>query len=220
MSIIKKTGHLSLTCGLLAVTLLVVLVLFSCDKSNPITENPNPENDSLIPTAVGNFGVYVDSIIINDTLEVKTDTAMITDVKIVDGKKWWQLRNNSIAMAPLWPEFTVQNDSIYTWEHCRGGQKMLGLKFVPPQEETIYFDRLLGCDTGLQVRVSLQKQKYRSSVGTFDSYVLYNVNEGPTKNLFFVVPGIGILNNTLQGEITGRGKFLIRSTLVDYHLER
>ena len=196
---------------------LLTLFLNACEHSTEPTKLQ--KDDSLIPTAIGNFWVYVDSIIINDTLEVKTDTAMITGFKIVDGRKWWQLRNNSIAMELLWPEFMVQNDSIYTWEHCRSGQQILGLKFVPPQEETICFDRLLGCDTDLTVKVSMKQEEYRSPLGTFNSYVLYDVNEGPTKNLFFVVPGVGILNNTLEGEIAGRGKFLIKSTLIDYHLE-
>ena len=198
------------------VIILLSFICISCNEKQIVENENNSGVNSFFPAKIGNYWIYVDSVTINNVLEVSRDTIIIIGTENVDNQKWWKLNHSCIAIQPIGEEFLIRNDSVFSKQPCWGGVFFPGLAFIPITSGVKNFVRPHGCDAGISVQATFIEEEYNEFSITSKNYILYEENIGLETNVSKFIQGIGVVKTLKQGTITGSGPFKIISTLIEY----
>lgn len=201
---------------------IIILFIFpiSCTDNGEVPDHNNSANESsfLIPAEIGNYWVYVDSIITVDTVIISMDTVFITNVDTINDEYWYKIEGYSYATSILLDKFLIRGDSIFTLQDTRGGS-VIGLVFIPPTTDTTYYNMSVGGDAQMTYFAILKHDIYYSPCGSFNNYALYFSDTGLEKFTYIIVPGVGIVKGIVEGiAYSDRSAFVKNSTLVKYYI--
>ena len=93
------------------VSILLLFFLLSCKEKQIVESENNANVNSFFPAKIGNYWIYLDSVTVNNVLEVSKDTVTIVDTEIADNQKWWKLNHSCSALHPIGKDFLIRNDS-------------------------------------------------------------------------------------------------------------
>ena len=196
--------------------ILVLFFLLSCKEKQIVESENNANVNSFFPAKIGNYWIYLDSVTVNNVLEVSKDTVTIVDTEIADNQKWWKLNNSCSALHPIGKDFLIRNDSVFSKQPCWGGVFFPGLAFPPVTNGVINFSRPSGCDTRLGVQATFVDREYNEFNISSQNYILYEENVGLGTNTSKFIQGIGVVKYVNEGTVTGSDPFKIVSTLIAY----
>lgn len=177
---------LSLLCS------LFILAFIGCkdDVSNTTSQLPNaidPTYDGLIPLAIGNYWVFVDS------LQMETDTAKIVGYENNSDLLWWKLNEQIFAMRDFSNNFAIRNDTVFIKEPLRGGGEIIAFVIIPPRDSSFAYYYLVGGDAYSRREVTYYHDGFTVPAGTFQNYACYVEDIGLGKDSLIIVPKVGVV---------------------------
>jgi hypothetical protein len=155
---------------------------------NPTSQLDNTKDavyEGLIPLALGNYWVFVDS------MHAETDTSKVVDYEYSDNFLWWKLNKQTFAMRDLGDNFAIRNDTVFAEEPLRGGGYIIAYVIVPPADSMSGYDYLIGGDAFGHREVTYYHDGFTVPAGTFQSYACYVENIGLGKDSLVIVPKVG-----------------------------
>jgi hypothetical protein len=173
------------------------------------------QSPTLIPMAIGNFWIYIDS-----ATGASGNTIRVTGVENKDGYTWWQLDNKSWAASALGNNFGVRNDTIFSKEQGKPPSSWIITKvFIKPVDSSVVYMSAIGGDVIISITATHYKSQITVPAGTFNEYFTYVYNPGYMKDSVIIVPHIGIVARIYQstGGIVGPA-VLLKSYLKSYKI--
>jgi hypothetical protein len=202
--------------------LIVSLVFFvalgiSCkDIGNEAT---GPPESGLIPAAIGNKWVYLDTYATQNVHRTTLDSTVIHSVKTIDGHLWWEPTHGSMgpdATTFLFPVF--RNDAgrvLARRTDSYGSVPYLSVVFITPTPIETEYSITFGGDAAALYKARLCLDTLLTNVGAFSPYALYY--NGPWEaDSIFLVPELGVVKRVRHGE--PYSTFTLTSDLVRYNL--
>jgi hypothetical protein len=185
-------------------------------------EEPGPPHETgLIPAAVGNTWVYVDTYVNQGILRTSVDSTVIVSMYRLGGIIWWEpkrVMNNPAATTFLFSLFRNEGGRVLTINtDSYGGIPYESVVFVTPTVIESEYGILTGGDSYLIYRAKLCQDTLFTQSGTFSPYALYYY--GPSEpDSIFVVPNVGVVKRIRHGQPFDT--WTVTSELVRYKIFR
>ena len=147
----------------------------------------DPRYDGLIPMALGNYWVFVDS------LNSQSDTSQVVGYENSSDFLWWKLNRSTYAMSDFTDDFAIRNDTVFVKEPIRGGAEIVAYVIVPPTDTTTGYFYASGGDSWLYRQVTFFHDGYTVPAGTFQDYACYVQDIGLGRDSLVIAPGVGVV---------------------------
>lgn len=166
---------------------VVLFTFFSCNDEN----NEDVLTRPLIPAAIGNYWVYVDSIWNDDQLiEVSFDTVTIIDTFMLDGHIWWEVEGHR-PLPFIYAEFAIRNDTIFSIQGS--WTRELSIDYIPPPDTLVAYYSIYEGDLWIDRTAIKYPEPIIVGLGSFIECGQYITEDDPYYWEEYVYPGIGII---------------------------
>ncbi len=192
------------------------LLFISC---NPETNDHNPDviDGALIPSAIGNYWIYIDSLYIDGEFNsVSFDTMTIVDTMHTLGKKWWKVEGYR-TLPYIWEYYAIENDSVYSIQG--GWSPILSLDYIYPTDSLTVLQTLIEGDLGLLRYVIKSTAPVTTDIGTFQNCGKYYGGWSKDSQYAeeYIKPGIGFVKSIFWYKNPNQPRYRHSRYLFDYH---
>jgi hypothetical protein len=199
-----------------SLALFVVLGLSCEDIGN---EPTGPPESGLIPAAIGNKWVYLDTYTTQNYHGTTLDSTFVLSAKLLEGHWWWEPRQGNLgpdATIFLFPIFRNDRGRVLTRRtDSNGSVPYVSEVFITPTPIETEYGIAVGGDATLFYKARLCIDTLFTNVGAFSPYALYC--DGPWRgDSIFLVPNLGVVKRVRHGY--GYSPFTLTSDLVRYSL--
>jgi len=196
---------------------LSCFLILSCDPET--SENDPDEIDGdLIPSSIGNYWVYEDSLFVDGAFtELSMDTLIIIDTLRAHGKKWWELVGHQ-NLPFIYQYYAIENDSVYSIQG--GWSTILSLDYIYPSDTLTVLETIVEGDLGLSRNVIKYDGSITTNAGTFINCGKYY---GEWTGTFYVEeyinPGVGFIKSIFMENFSGNAENKHIRNLHSYHVD-
>jgi hypothetical protein len=194
--------------------------LLGCGNDDPVVPPGTPP--PLLPLAVGNRWLYVDSMITSAGTATHADTVVVLGLRSAGATTWYELRssfNPSIAAS----EFATSNDSIFSLQYTEapgGMAPVISLEYLPPPAAgSLVYTSVFDGDALFQKSVAALHETVTVPAGSFADCAVYEYQIYPEHYREIVKPGLGVLSWELRADASVYGPAWRRTrTLTGYRV--
>ena len=210
---------------IIIVSILILILFAFCndnitEPNNVVFIKVNPSDD-LIPSKLGNYWIYVDTLIDGNSWKYGKYNTTISSQEIIEGKTFFTVDNLDIGNMSF-SKYTIDDKKIYsqfpTWVP---NQYAIKLKLIPATLEGTMFETAIASDTGGDIVFAKHYQsEYKAGNYIFSEYFEYKSERPGSKYQVIIIPGIGVVDYYLEfvGVPRRTNVFKYHSSLISYKL--
>ncbi len=181
-----------------------------------VNETQQSGSDSqIIPFALWNRWVYIDSLSTASQTAVDTITVTVISVRKDATGLWWKLENRfnpSIAAN----EFMLRNDSVFSLQRSEspaGTVPVVSLEYArPPLTDTLRYNSLFGGDVVIEKTLTAMiSRNIQVPAATFSTYATVAYQVFPDHYREFLVRGAGVVRIEIRSDSSAFGPASFRS---------